>query len=209
MKAPVRVAVAVVVTASSFTLGAQQSFAPEAAPTELKAAVAAADDALVALRQRLTARLMEEMQKGGPAKAVAVCRDEAPALSAEVGRAAGVVVGRTSDRLRNPENRPPAWAEAAVKAAAGRQAADVAPAAFALGDKVGLLRPIAMAGPCARCHGTASDLDPAAAAAIRAAYPLDAATGFRAGELRGFAWAEAPLTTPFPRNRGGTPSWTP
>jgi hypothetical protein len=176
----------------------QQSFAPEAAPAELMSAVAAADAALVALRQRLTARLMEEMQKGGPAKAVAVCRDEAPALSAEVGRAAGVVVGRTSDRLRNPENRPPAWAEAAVKAAAGRQAADVAPAAFALGDKVGLLRPLAMAGPCARCHGTASELDPAAAAAIRAAYPQDAATGFRAGELRGFAWAEAPLIASVP-----------
>jgi hypothetical protein len=193
MKAPVLAVAVALVAAGSFTLGAPQSFAPEAAPGELKAAVAAADAALAALRQRLTARLLEEMKQGGPARAVAVCRDEAPVLSAEVGRAAGVVVGRTSDRLRNPANRAPAWAEAVVRAAAGRRAADVAPVAFALGDKVGVLRPIAMGGPCARCHGTASELDPAAATAIRAAYPQDAATGFEAGDLRGFAWAEAPV----------------
>ncbi|HEY6099429.1 MAG TPA: hypothetical protein VIW03_08370, partial [Anaeromyxobacter sp.] len=55
---------------------------------------------------------------------------------------AGVEVGRTSARLRNPRNAPPAWARAYVAQTDGRKAADVAPAAFDLGDRVGLLRPI-------------------------------------------------------------------
>ncbi|MCM2255987.1 MAG: c-type cytochrome [Vicinamibacteria bacterium] len=186
--AAVAFAVALPVLASA---QAAQGFAPEAAPDVLKPAVKAADEALATLKARMTARLMQELQAGGPLRAVNVCRDEAPAIAAEISRTSGVVVGRTSHRLRNAGNQPPAWAQAAVAATAGRKAADVAPVAFALGDRVGVLRPIAMAGPCARCHGGAGEVNPETAAAIRAAYPQDQATGFAEGDLRGFAWAEA------------------
>lgn len=186
-------AAAAFVVALPVLAGAQapQGFAPEAAPDALKPAVRAADEALATLKARMTARLMQELQAGGPLQAVNVCRDEAPAIAAEIGRTSGVLVGRTSHRLRNAGNRPPAWAKAAVAAAAGHKAADVAPVAFALGDRVGLLRPIAMAAPCARCHGGPGEVTAETAAAIHAAYPQDQATGFVAGDLRGFAWAEA------------------
>lgn len=172
---------------------APQGFAPEAAPDALKPAVQAADAALATLKARMTARLMQELQAGGALQAVNVCRDEAPAIARGIGRESGVVVGRTSHRLRNPGNEPPAWALATVAAAAGRRAADVAPVAFALGDRVGVLRPIAMGAPCARCHGGPGEVSPETAAAIRTAYPRDQATGFAEGDLRGFAWAEATI----------------
>ena len=73
------------------------------------------------------------------------------------------------------------------------------PTVVDLGDRVGVLRPIATAGVCLRCHGTAGSLAPEVRGYLETAYPGDRAIGFEEGDLRGFAWAEAPVdaaTTP-------------
>jgi len=152
----------------------------------------AADAAITALQKRLSARLVEELEKGGPTRAVSVCRDEAQALTAETARAQGIRVGRTSHRLRNASNAPPAWAEAHVAASAGKAAAEVAPLAVDLGDRVGVLRPIPTGPACLQCHGARESLAPDVAVFLASAYPNDRAVGFAAGEVRGFFWAEAP-----------------
>lgn len=154
--------------------------------------VEAADAAIAALQKRLSARLMEELEKGGTTRAVTVCRDEAQALTAETARAQGIRVGRTSDRLRNPGNAAPAWAEAYVSAAAGKKADSVEPVVVDLGDHVGVLRPIPTGAACLQCHGPREKLAPEVVAFLATAYPGDSAVGFAAGELRGFFWAEAP-----------------
>jgi hypothetical protein len=123
---------------------------------------------------------------------VLVCRDEAPALAAEVGAAQGVVLGRTSHRLRNPANAPRAWAAGLVAQAAARPAAEARTLAVDLGDRLGYLRPVSMGEPCLRCHGPAAELSPGVRAALQGAYPADQATGFAAGDLGGFFWAEVP-----------------
>lgn len=166
-------------------------FDPAAAPAELAPAVRRADAAVEALRTRLQARLMKALGEGGAAAAVAVCRDEAPRIAAEVASETGVRIGRTSDRLRNPRNAPPAWAGDAVAAAAGRKAAEVKAQGFDLGERVGVLRPIAAAPACGRCHGKADALAPEVAKTLQGAYPSDRATGYDAGEHRGFFWIEA------------------
>ncbi len=134
------------------------------------------------------------MKKGGPALAIGVCRDEAQALTAEIARAQGVRVGRTSDRLRNPGNAAPSWAERFVEAGAGRKAATVEAMVVDLGDRVGVLRPIPTAPPCLQCHGHAEGLSSEARAFIKTAYPADRAIGFEEGDLRGLIWAEVPVT---------------
>ena len=58
------------------------------------------------------------------------------------------------------------------------------------GDRVGYLRPIAAGAPCLKCHGPADGLSPGVRAALQGSYPSDQATGFEAGEFRGFFWAE-------------------
>lgn len=165
------------------------AFTPETAPDALKPAVAKADASAKALQVKLSTRLREAMKQGGPAAAVAVCRDEAARLTEEAARESKVSVGRTSDRLRSRRNASPAWAAPYVAAAAGKKADQVQPAVIDLGDKVGVLRPIAFATACATCHGPKEGLEPAIAKTLAAAYPEDRATGYAEGDHRGFVWA--------------------
>jgi hypothetical protein len=104
----------------------------------------------------------------------------------------GVEVGRTSARLRNPRNAPPAWAKAYVAATEGRKAADVAPRAYDLGDRVGVLRPIEARHRCLGCHAARAKIPASTRAWLARSYPQDRAFGYALGDLRGFWWAEAP-----------------
>jgi hypothetical protein len=162
---------------------------PDRAPPAVAAAVARADGAMAELRQRLSRRLVEELTD--PPRAVSVCRDEAPAMAIAVSASTGVGLGRTSHRLRNAANAPPAWAAPLVAAAAGKKAAEVKAVAVDLGDRIGLLRPIPTGQGCLRCHGPAESLTPGVRDALARGYPADQATGFAEGDLRGFFWAEA------------------
>ncbi len=169
-----------------------RSYAPEDVPAALAGAVQRADRAAAELQRTLSARLGEAMKAGGPANAIHACRDDAARLTAEAGRRSGAAMGRTSDRLRNPGNAPPPWAAAWVAAAAGRRAAEARPAVFDLGDRVGVLRPIPVAAPCTRCHGSAADVSPEVRSLLRRSYPGDRALGYAVGDHRGFVWVVVP-----------------
>jgi Protein of unknown function (DUF3365) len=103
-----------------------------------------------------------------------------------------VRVGRTSARLRNPENAAPAWAREYVATTDGRKAAEVPAAVFDLGDRVGLLRPIEVRKRCLACHAARAELAEGTRRWLARAYPQDRALGYALGDLRGFWWAEAP-----------------
>lgn len=140
-----------------------------------------------ALAQRLMGRLMQAVQKDGPVGAVAVCKEAAPAIAAEVGAEQGLSIGRTSFKLRNPTNEVPGWARRSVK---DRVAATTW---FALSDG-GLagLMPIRIMPLCTTCHGAPDTLDEDLRAALATHYPDDRATGFAVGDLRGWFWVEVP-----------------
>ncbi len=137
-----------------------------------------------ALKQALQEGLRE-----GPAAAINVCRLRAPALAEERSRA-GVRVGRTSHRLRNPDNAPAAWMEPLL--ARYLEASDRRePAVVSLPrGRVGYLEPIHTGALCLTCHG--SELAQPVREALDRHYPEDRATGFAVGELRGLFWAEFP-----------------
>lgn len=105
----------------------------------------------------------------------------------------GVLVGRTSARLRNPRNAPPEWARAYVEATDGKKAVAVAAVVFDLGDRVGLLRPIEVRQRCLGCHARPEKLAEGTRSWLSRAYPVDRALGYELGDLRGFWWAQAPL----------------
>ena len=69
-------------------------------------AVAAAN----ALKSELKAALEAAMQNGGPENAIDVCKDKAQAIAAAHSKD-GLVVGRTSHKLRNVANAPRAWVQ--------------------------------------------------------------------------------------------------
>jgi cytochrome c551/c552 len=156
---------------------------PDAAKAQVGKALGSRD----VLFQALSGRLVAAMQEGGPAAAIDVCRSEAAAISERVAGEQGVRIGRTSHRLRNPENAPPAWAKEAVAEQAGENAWFV----HADGRLAGLL-PIRLQNACVGCHGDADAMPGPVREAIAAAYPDDEATGFAAGDLRGWVWVEVP-----------------
>jgi hypothetical protein len=96
-------------------------------------------------------------------------------------------MGRTSNKLRNPDNVPPEWAEDLV-------AAGVAEPRFLAGPEgeLGALLPIRLKAECQMCHGPVEMIDEEIQAAIAEYYPNDQGVGFHEGDLRGWIWVEAP-----------------
>jgi len=145
---------------------------------------ALADAFQKALKEKLTSAL----EAGGPVNAIGVCREEAPAIAAELSAQSGARVGRTALRIRNPANAPDVDARAALErfqnALAGGAAPETLERFAARPDgSARYMKAIIAQPPCLACHGT--EISAAVQAALKQHYPQDRATGFRAGDLRG------------------------
>lgn len=145
-------------------------------------AIAARD----AMFQSLKGRLMEVVGTSGPAAAIDVCAEEAPLIAKRISEAHGLSIGRTSFRLRNPNNVPPAWAASLVSDRVEE------PTILARDGSLGVLFPIRLQAECVVCHGPPDGIPPAVADALAKHYPDDAATGFQLGDLRGWFWVDVP-----------------
>ena len=160
------------------------------APAE--AELTKARGAVKALAAGLMGALSTSLKSDGPVAAIEVCKTVAPLIAADTGTAQDLEIGRTALKVRNPANAPDAWERGvledfAKKIADGADAAKLEQAAV-MAEKgatmVRYMKAIPMvAEPCLACHG--SDISPAVKAEIEMRYPEDAATGFKAGELRG------------------------
>jgi hypothetical protein len=147
--------------------------------------------ALAAKKERgelgLMKRLREALAAGGPAAAIDECKLAAPGIADEVSRQRGLRIGRTSFKLRNPDNLPPSWAAALVE----RRVAEATFLAHPDGRLAAFL-PIKLAQLCTKCHGDPAELAPEVRDRLAERYPTDQATGFRPGDLRGWFWIEVP-----------------
>jgi hypothetical protein len=159
-------------------------------PAAWRPAVEKAQESGRTFQRALQSRLGEAMKAGGPPAAIEACATDAARIASESSAAAGVKLGRTSDRLRNPANAPPDWTRAPLEAAVGKKGADVLPAAVDLGAKVGVLLPITVGSACLGCHGPAASIQPKVKEAVAVRYPGDRAVGYAEGDFRGFLWVE-------------------
>ncbi|MCA8955059.1 MAG: DUF3365 domain-containing protein [Planctomycetes bacterium] len=142
-------------------------------------------------RDALAAALLKELSsaltKGGPASGIEVCSRRSGEIAAAVRAEHGVAIGRTSFKLRNPSNAAPIWAADAVRDKVAE------PRIFrSRSGSLGALYPIRLQPQCTLCHGPADQLAPDVRKALAARYPMDSATGFRPGDLRGWFWVEVP-----------------
>ena len=167
--------------------------APEAMSATEQAQRERCQQAVKALGSGLMAELTEALDSGDPTNAVTTCRDEAPVIASQVAASHGVSIGRTSHRLRNSSNTPPDWALPLVNER-------VAVPTFLKGPagELGALLPIRLKAECEMCHGSPEAIDETLLEALRASYPDDRATGFAAGDLRGWFWVEAPPSATAP-----------
>jgi len=141
---------------------------------------------LAPFKSNLKTALVQGME-AGPVEAIAACSVQAPQIAAELS-VDGIVMGRSSHKLRNPENAPPQWLEPILDSFADGSA-NLEPVAVSVGDdRVAYVEPIMTQPLCLTCHG--QSLQPEIAARIAEAYPDDKATGFEAGDLRGVFWVE-------------------
>lgn len=158
-------------------------------PSDQEAAWLARGAAIVApYRNDLKGALVTALADG-PEAAISACRLEVPRLARHLA-VDGIAIGRTSHRLRNPENAPRQWVRpllAAYAEGAGEQVPQVVRLAP---DRVGYVEPIAIKAPCLLCHGTG--IPSPAAQRIADLYPQDQATGFSVDEFRGLFWVEFP-----------------
>jgi hypothetical protein len=148
-----------------------------------QAAFAARD----ALFEQMVGRLTAVMSDEGPVKAIEVCRTDAPRLAGEVGEKYGLNIGRTSYKLRNPDNAPHEWARPYVDRGVAEPQFVALP-----NDRLGALLPIRLKAKCLLCHGPEQDISQDIRTALAEHYPDDQATGFREDDLRGWFWVEVP-----------------
>lgn len=153
--------------------------------------VARAQAVLRPLKKRLMGEVMAAMKAGGPIKAIEVCQIKAPQITREVAPA-GMTIGRTSHKVRNPQNAPKEWHKPILALYQGK-ARGQAPAfqKTKLPDgSIGYAEPIYTGAPCLKCHGDDKSIPPAVSALLAKTYPKDQAKGFAAGQFRGIFWVE-------------------
>src|SRR5260370_22356569 len=139
--------------------------------------------------------LIGELQKAiaaaGPVNAIGVCHLAVPKIAAEKSAEKRMSIGRTSLKLRQPENTPDEWEMLQLQRFEQRNAAGENPASIEFGENIDVggkkvfryMKAIPTAEVCLSCHATT--LMPEASAKLKELYPEDAATGFKAGDLRG------------------------
>lgn len=143
---------------------------------------------LAPFKRDLMAALRDGLAKG-PVEAIAACRIRAPEIARTLSRD-GVRMGRSSHRLRNPDNAAPDWV-APILDDFVADPESRAPVVATLPDRrIGYVEAIQTKALCLTCHGAA--LAPELSTRIDELYPEDRAVGFEVGDLRGVFWVEFP-----------------
>jgi hypothetical protein len=151
-----------------------------------------------AMNDTLREKLAASMKESGLAGAMQVCSSQAQALTREVAEQQGVRVGRTSLKLRNPMNAPDAWERQVLsrlqeQAREGKLPDEVFEATEMGGKKVfRYAKPVNIAPVCTGCHGEISQIPEEVRGILKERYPLDQATGYKPGDLRGIVSAVIP-----------------
>lgn len=150
-----------------------------------------AEEAAAGLGRILMELLSQEMARGGYEGAVRACSEVAQTVTEEFAHEQGLLIRRVSLRARNPKDQPDEWEAAKMKAwekacRPGKPPAEVFEVVEENGRKFArYLKPIVAQPMCLGCHGPKEKIGEEARKWLEERYPLDHATGYRAGDLRG------------------------
>jgi pyruvate/2-oxoglutarate dehydrogenase complex dihydrolipoamide acyltransferase (E2) component len=144
--------------------------------------------ALAQLKTSLKHALKMSLPKGLHG-AIAACQLKAPKVAAAASAHTGIELGRTSSRVRNPDNAAAGWTKEmlAQYEADSRGKWPQFRTVKLPGDKLGYAEPIVVGPLCLNCHG--KQLAPSVAKVLDEKYPDDKARGYEEGDLRGIFWA--------------------
>lgn len=157
---------------------------------------------VMTLPPKLVATLQAEIQKGGPAAAIGVCRTLAPQAVGEMSNRTGWRITRVSLKPRNPLlGTPDAWEREQLQDFDRRAAAGDNPAALEKGEIVTegdaryfrYVKALPVQPLCLSCHGPADRITDDVRQRLDADYPHDRATGYSEGQIRGAISVKRPL----------------
>lgn len=159
----------------------------ESTQTQAAQAKAAIKELAVALKTELKGA----MQAGGPVAAIGVCNTQAMPITQKVANEQGLHLSRVSLKNRNPANLPNEWQIAVLEGFEQKKAAGKDINSLVWSETVNvngkqefrLMKAIPTAAVCLSCHGT--DLSPDVSRILADLYPMDRATGYREGDIRG------------------------
>ncbi|MEW6165800.1 MAG: DUF3365 domain-containing protein [Pseudomonadota bacterium] len=180
------------------------------ATLSLLAAPAFADEAKLAEEARglpakmvpkLLEVLTEEIDKGGHAGAISVCREKAPAMAKALSEKTGWSIRRVSLKNRNPKAVPDAWEQAVLEDFERRLAAGENPATLDRSEVVAIdgqktfryMKALPTQELCLNCHGTPDKVSADVQAKLKELYPDDKATGYGLKQIRGAITAKKAL----------------
>lgn len=173
-------------------------FVDPASP-EVAAVLQAGQAATGQVAAKLMAEVTTALAAGGPVAAIDVCHVKALPLTGEKlsNLPQVTAVKRTSLKLRNPRNAPDAAEQAALTEMERRIAGGGAGPDFLVqkltrpgaAPEWRVYRTIRLQPACLTCHGPSEQQSPELREALRLRYPQDQATGYQAGEWRGFIHA--------------------
>ena len=141
---------------------------------------------------KLRTELTEALANGDAANALGVCSERAPEIAVAFSQS-GWSIKRVSDRNRNPDNRAD-FSESVVLATFDDQAPDPHIETWIESDSTAVYmyyEPIHTSPICLKCHGDMQTLGTGVYRTLKRLYPLDKATGYKTGELRGMFVVEA------------------
>lgn len=138
------------------------------------------------LKINLMNNLTTQIRKNGVVAAVEFCHESALPLT-DKAKYKKLKMGRTSLKIRNPKNSAPEWIKTYLKEASKTTAQNpFKQQVVVLQDKTtAFISPLYVAPQCLQCHGNLSGV---LKEKINKLYPNDQATGYKAGEFRGFVW---------------------
>lgn len=163
------------------------------------------DESRVAVKsfaEQLGEALQKEMKTGGPAAAIAVCKDVAPSIASDRSRRSGWRITRVSARVRNPlPGTPDIWEQQVLANFEQRLAQGEKVEALEFAEVVSepqgkyyrYMKAVPVGEACLACHGPADKVADGVKARFAQDYPHDEALGYRLGQIRGAFSIKRPL----------------
>lgn len=147
------------------------------------------------LKSSLLTNLSQEIQKNGVESAIPFCHTNVKSIAKDAAkeRIQKYDFGRTSHKIRNEKNTPDAWIQPYIEKFKGTSFNKEKTQEYKIHGKLNdgkkfYIEPLFVGAQCLSCHG--ENLSKNVKDKIQVFYPNDKATGFKAGEFRGFVWVK-------------------
>jgi hypothetical protein len=136
----------------------------------------------------LKPELKKALQSGGPAHAIGICSEKAPAIAKNLRDSSGWYIKRVSLKARNSSSAiPDSWEQKVLKQFDERQAKGESAKNMAYSEvvdgKYRFMKAQGVGKLCLNCHG--AKVTPEVEAVLKQKYPDDMARGYSLGQIRG------------------------